>query len=232
MLLQNESDKKAAYTSLKALLNTKDELEVEEPQKYTPLSIEGSVDTALVNENPSLKRLYQEAVIVQKNKKLELAQTFPDISIGYFNQSLMGVQTIDGQDVYFDKSKRFTGINVGVTIPLTFFSNAARVKALDYEQQAAQKTADNGRIQLQKELQNAFRQYNFSMAQYTYYQGTALPNAETILGTLRTAFNSGAISYVEYLQGLQTATEVQLSYLQVVDQVNQSVIQIQYLINK
>lgn len=232
MLLQNESDKKAAYASLKALLNTKDELEVEEPQKYMPLSIEGSVDTALVNENPSLKLLYQEAVIVQKNKKLELAQALPDLSIGYFNQSLMGVQTIDGQDVYFDRSKRFTGINVGITIPLTFFSNAARVKALGYEQQAAQKTADNGRIQLQTELQNAFRQYNFSMAQYNYYQGTALPNAETILATSRTAFNSGAISYVEYLQGLQTATEVQLSYLQVVDQVNQSAIQIQYLINK
>jgi cobalt-zinc-cadmium resistance protein CzcA len=59
--------------------------------------------------------------------------------VGYFNQSLIGVQNINGADVNFDGSKRFQGFNVGLSIPITFFSNASKVKSLDYKQQALQK---------------------------------------------------------------------------------------------
>ena len=37
---------------------------------------------------------------------------------------------------------------------------------------------------------------------------------------------------IEYLQALQTATDVQLSYLQSVNQINQSIVNINFLINK
>lgn len=232
LLLQNENDKRVAYASLGALMGVQNSFEIQEPQVYEPITLSASLDTSQINNNPSLKVLYQNVLIAEKNKKLELAQTLPDLSIGYFNQSLTGVQTINGQDIYFDRSRRFTGINAGITIPLTFFSNAARVKALNFEKQASQKAADNRKLQLQSELNNAYQQYNFSMAQYSYYRTTALPNTETIMKTASTAFKSGAVSYIEYLQALQTSTEVQLSYLLAVDQVNQAVININYLINK
>jgi cobalt-zinc-cadmium resistance protein CzcA len=45
-------------------------------------------------------------------------------------------------------------------------------------------------------------------------------------------FKSGDIGYIEYLQALQTATDVQLSYLQSVNQINQSIVNINFLINK
>lgn len=232
LLLQNENDKKAAYTSLKAILNSKDEFTVMEAQLYEPLTLGTSMDTSLVSNNANIKLLYQNAVIAEKNKKAERAQVLPDLSVGYFNQSLTGVQTINGQDVYFDRSKRFTGINAGITIPLTFFSSTARIKSLNYEKEALEKKANSGRVQLQAELQNAFQQYNLGLAQYNYYKSIALPNANTIISTARSAFNSGAISYIEYLQALQTATDVQLGYLQTVDQLNQTIININYLINK
>lgn len=230
--LQNENEQKAVYTSLKAILNSKEEFSIAETQNYEPLILNATMDTALVNSNPSLKLLYQNALIAEKSKKAERSQVLPDLSIGYFNQSLTGIQNINGQDVYFDRTKRFTGINAGITIPLTFFSNNSRIKALNYEQEALQKKADNGRLQLQAQLQNAFQQHNLDLAQYNYYKSVALPNATTILATAATAFTSGSISYIEYLQALQTATDIRLSYLQAVDQVNQSVITINYLINK
>lgn len=232
LLIQNESQMKATYASLSALLNTKEEFVVNDPKSFEPLTLSSSFDTSLVANNPSLKLMYQKAVIAEKNKKVEVAQSLPDFSIGYFNQSLMGVQTINGQDIYFDRSKRFTGINAGIAIPLTFFSNSAKVKALSYEQQSLQKEADNSKLILQSQLQNAFQQYNQSLSQYNYYKVTAIQNASTIISTAKLSFNSGSIGYIEYLQALQTATEVQLGYLQSINQVTQSVININYLTNK
>jgi cobalt-zinc-cadmium resistance protein CzcA len=95
-----------------------------------------------------------------------------------------------------------------------------------------QKEADNGKLILQTQLQNAFHQYNQNLSQYNYYKSTALPNAETIISTATLGFSSGEIGYIEYLQALQTATDVQLSYLQSVNQLNQSIININFLINK
>ena len=232
LLKQNETEFTTAYNSLKTLMNTSEDFTIAENENWQPLVLSSSFDTTLIANNPSLKVLYQQAVIAEQNKKLETASTLPDFNVGYFNQSLIGVQTINGADVNFDGSKRFQGFNIGISIPLTFFSNASKIKSLDYKQQALQKEADNGKLILQNQLQNAFQQYNQNMSQYNYYKTNALPNAEIIISTATLGFKSGDIGYIEYLQSLQTATDVQLSYLQSVNQINQSIININFLINK
>lgn len=231
MLKQNESEIASAYAMLKASVNTKEDFSIAEGSQE-PLSLSITMDTALISNNSSLKLMYQQALIAEKNRKLEVASVLPDLSIGYFNQSLMGVQSINGEDVYFDRSKRFTGINAGIAIPLTFFSNSARIKSFNYQKQSLEKAADNEKLALQAQLQGAFQQYGQSMSQYNYYKTSALVNANTIISTAKLSFNSGEIGYIEYLQALQTATEVQLGFLAAVNQVNQSVININYLINK
>ena len=232
LLKQNETDFATAYNSLKTLMNTSEDFTITVNENWQPLVLSSSFDTTLIANNPSLKVLYQQAVIAEQNKKLETASTLPDFNVGYFNQSLIGVQNINGADVNFDGSKRFQGFNVGISIPITFFSNTSKIKSLDYKQQALQKEADNGKLILQNQLQNAFQQYNQNLSQYNYYKSTALPNADIIISTAKVGFNSGDIGYIEYLQALQTATDVQLSYLQSVNQINQSIFNINFLINK
>jgi len=231
LLKQTETDYTSAYASLKALMNTSEDFTISENGSFQPLAITSSFDTTLIANNPSLKVLYQQAIIAQQNKKVETASTLPDFNVGYFNQSLIGTQTVNGTDVFFDGSKRFQGFNVGISIPLTFFSNASKIKSLDFKQQALQKDADNGKLILQTQLQNAFQQYNQNLSQFNYYKSTALPNAEIIISTAKVGFKSGDIGYIEYLQALQTATDVQLNYLQAINQINQSIININFLIN-
>ena len=232
LLKQNETDFATAYNSLKTLMNTSEDFTITVNENWQPLVLSSSFDTTLIANNPSLKVLYQQAVIAEQNKKLETASTLPDFNVGYFNQSLIGVQNINGADVNFDGSKRFQGFNVGISIPITFFSNTSKIKSLDYKQQALQKEADNGKLILQNQLQNAFQQYNQNLSQYNYYKSTALPNADIIISTAKVGFKSGDIGYIEYLQALQTATDVQLNYLQSINLINQSIVNINFLINK
>lgn len=232
LLKQNSAELAIAYATLKSWMNASEDFVIAENNDFQPITLSNSLDTSLIANNPSLKFLYQQALVAEKTKKMEVAAVMPDLTIGYFNQSLIGVQNIDGNDVYYDGSKRFQGFNIGIGIPLTFFSSSARIKSLKYTQQSLAKEADNNRLVLKTQMENAFQQYNQNLSQYNYYKSTALANVEVIIKTADVSYKSGDIGYIEYLQALQTATDVRLSYLQSVDQLNQSIININFLINK
>lgn len=232
MLQQTEREMNAAFVSLQALMNTAEQFRIEVEETYKPINLDMALDTSLIANNPSLQAMYQQAVIAEQSKKVEMATVLPDLTVGFFNQSLIGTQVINGQDVFYGADKRFMGVNVGVAIPLTFFSNAAQVKSMDFTYQALQKEAENEKVMMQAQLQNAFQQYHQFLAQYNYYAMVALPNVETIINTATVGFNSGDIGYIEYLTALETATDTQLSYLSAVNQLNQAVININFLINE
>ncbi len=231
-LRQNEADIAETYNILKAILNAPEDFSILSPTTYEPLAFSEIPDSAKLNTNPSLQLLYQNVAVAQQNKKVETAQALPDFSIGYFNQSLTGFQSINGQDVYYDRSKRFQGLTAGIAVPLTFMSNASKVKSLELQKQVMQKEADNGRLFLQVQLQNAVTQYNQQLAQYSFYKNANLSNATVIINTANLNYRSGNIAYMEYLQALQTASDIQLGYLQTVNQINQSVITINLIINQ
>ena len=232
LLSQNEADIASAYTSLKMLLNTPADFSISSNEIFQPLSLSATLDTVLIANNPSLKLMYQQALIADQNKKVETAQTLPDFKVGYMNQSIIGFQNVNGADVYFDKSQRFTGFNVGITVPLTFLSNTKKIKSLSLKQQALQKEADNSKLLLQSQLKNAFAEYHQYVLQYNYYRNTAMSNAETIISTATLSFNTGEINYLEYAAALQNATTIKTGYLQSINELNQSIININFLINK
>jgi cobalt-zinc-cadmium resistance protein CzcA len=213
-------------------MNSKEEFTIANKGDFGPMTLGNAFDTTLIANNPALKLLVQEAVIAEKTKKVEVASALPDFNVGYFSQTLIGTQNVDGSEVFYGGDKRFQGFNVGIAVPLTFFSNAARVKSLGIRQQALKQEADNGRLVMQTQLQNAFQQYEQDVSHYEYYRTSALPNADMIISTAKVGFRSGDIGYIEYLQALQTASEVQLNYLQSIDRVNQSIININFLTNK
>ncbi|MBI1782181.1 MAG: TolC family protein, partial [Sphingobacteriales bacterium] len=150
-MVQNTSQLTVAYSELKMLTGYTGEISIAD-NSIQPIQINPTLDTSLISNNPALKNLYQQAIIADKNKKLELAQTLPDFSIGYFSQTLIGYQTIDNNDVYFGSGKRFTGITLGVGIPLTFFSNSAKIRSIELQKQSLQRNADYGKLQLQTQL--------------------------------------------------------------------------------
>ena len=232
LVLQNNTEIQNTYVQFKALINSNEEFMITAPESFEPILFSETLDTSAIVNTPAIRLLYQEAEIARLNKKVESAQLLPDLTVGYFNQSLTGVQTIDGQDVYFDRTKRFTGFNAGITIPLTFLSTTKKLKSLEFEKQALLKEADNSRIQSQVQLQNAFQRYSQSLNEYNYYKSNGLANLGTIVNTASIAYKNGSINYIEYLQSIQTAIEIRLAYLQAINQVNQDVININYLIKK
>jgi cobalt-zinc-cadmium resistance protein CzcA len=232
LLKQNEVYLNNAYKNLKTLLNTSENFEVPFKSDYEPLKTENILDSSSVANNPTVKAFYHEMEIAEKNKNVEKSQGLPEFSLGLTSQSLIGLHTKNGQEKFYNAGDRFNSFSVGVAIPLTFGATKARMQALEYEKYAAETNAKMQQKQLSIQLENAFGQYQQDIQQYEYYVNQAIPNAEKIVKAAQLGYKTGEISYVEYLFALQTATNIQLKYLESIQQVNQSVVTINSIINK
>jgi cobalt-zinc-cadmium resistance protein CzcA len=189
-----------------------------------------SLDTVSLAANPQLNYLRQQAAISQRARQVERNRLLPDISVGYFNQTLIGIQNINGLDQFFGASKRFQGFELGLSIPLWFRPPVARAKAATINEEILKKNADHFQTTLQGTYRQALQELDKNLSSFTYYESSALTNAGLILTQARKAYRGGEIGYIEYLQSLRNAITIKSNYLQSLNQYNQSVVKIEFLL--
>jgi cobalt-zinc-cadmium resistance protein CzcA len=226
----NEADIQIAETRLQALL--KNETPVAASDRLNKRELPQMMDTISLSENPQLGYLLQQTTISQQARRVELNRLLPDFSIGYFNQSLIGVQNINGLDQFFDQHKRFQGFTLGLSIPLWFAPPVARAKAAAFNEEVVRKNAEHFQTTLQGAYAQALRELDKNLASLDYYETSALKNAELILIQSRKAYRGGEIGYIEYLQSLRNAIAIKSNYLQSLNLYNQSVVKIEFLLGK
>lgn len=185
-------------------------------------------DSVSALQNPTLGYLNQQIEVAKSQKSLEVARFAPEILIGGFSQTLIGVEnTEDG--TFASSSKRFTGFQVGLSIPLWFFPYKSRVRAAEFNRKAAESTFAYYSQTLEGQRQQAIMQYDVAKNSLAYYRSSALPNADLILKQSQAAFRGGEIGYAEYLMGLRSAITIKENYLTTLRDFNQSIIYIEYL---
>jgi heavy metal efflux system protein len=183
-------------------------------------------------ENPYLRQTQQQVIIRQWEKRVERSRLLPDLSIGYFNQTLIGFQNTRGQEEYYDKSTRFQGFMLGLSIPLWVAPQLARARASSYLEEAARHSAASLQLKISTEYEQALRELDKSEASLTFYEDSALKNADLILQYGRKAYASGEIGYIEYLQALRNYFSIKSNYLKALNNYNLSVIKLEYLVGK
>lgn len=229
-LMLNLADIQITKTKLQSLLKSSEPVEVSDEFKKRELPAE--IDSAMLQSNPDLRLLMQEVKISLQAKKTERSKIAPDLMVGGFVQSLTGFQNINGQDTFFPRSKTFTGFELGLAIPLWIKPNLARAKAATIQEDVARKNAENFKVMLNGDYAQALRELDKNIASLNYYETSALQNADLILSQARKAFHEGEIGYIEYLQALKNAIGIQSNYLNALNQYNQSVIKIEFLLGK
>jgi cobalt-zinc-cadmium resistance protein CzcA len=65
-----------------------------------------------------------------------------------------------------------------------------------------------------------------------YYEVKAVPQADVIIENANKSFTNGAIDYIEYIQAMNQALEIKSNYLNTLNNYNQAVINLEYLINQ
>jgi len=226
-LRQNEATALVLRTQLKTLMNS-DVLPDIAENAFSEIEISESPDSAALASNPSLAFMRQQVEVAKSQKKVESAKFAPDLLVGFFSQTLIGAANSENGAIA-TSSDRFTGFQVGVSIPLWFVPHQGRVKAAAYNQQAAQSYYEYHQVTLNGQMDQALQQYAKNKSSLEYYRTSALPNADLILRQSQTAFRSGEIGYAEYLIGVRNGISIKEGFLQTLNEYNQSIIYIEFL---
>lgn len=186
-------------------------------------------DLQTPDHNPSQLYFRQQVEVVAREKRLEASRALPEIKIAYFNQTLIGLQNIKGQDVYFGRSKKFDGFQFGLSVPLWFGGYAARTKALAYATELARTHAAQTDLQVAQQFNQALQELEKDRRSLHYYRDSALKAAGLLRAQTATAFRNGEVDYQTLLLSVKQALTIEEGYLNALYNYNESLITIHYL---
>ncbi len=234
MEIQNElqllqSDIVIQQHQLRILLNGSEEM-IFQPGAMQERPITLITDSVQLLNNPSMVYVLQQIKIAEVDQAVQSSKMLPGFSIGYFNQSLIGTQDTDGDIA--TSSDRFSGIQAGVSIPLFYGSDRAKVKVAKLKSQMAQTRADYFNTVLQGQYDKQVQAVIKFRSSLNYYRDKANPQAELIINNAQKSFENGAIDYVEYFQNLNQGLQLKFNYLNTLNGYNQAVTGLEYLIGK
>lgn len=222
-----KSDMEILQLKFQVLLNTNT---VFVPTAESPkLPFNGLTDSTGLLLHPTLQILNQQKEMALVNTRLEKSKLLPDLNFGYYNSSIKG---IGADDVLYNRSKRFQSAQIGIGIPLFFQAQKAKIKSSKTLQFISENNYQIGLQNLNTEYQSSFKKYIMQLKIVNYFEDIALPNADIIIQTAHQKFTNGDINYLEWTMLLNNAIHLKSQYTEAVNELNLSVIQLNYLTSK
>jgi len=191
-----------------------------------------AADKAVLAANPSVGYVNQQVEVSRLEKKLESSRALPDLSIGYFSQTMQGTQEINGVPRVFGTGNRFTGIQAGIAVPLWFAPYSAKVKAAKFKEKVAQTNAEYYSKSLSGSYRSLMLEFSKNSNSVDYYEKQAIPEADLIIEQATKSYKAGAMDYLDYILSLNRALSIKQSYLDAQNNYNQTIISIDFITGK
>lgn len=224
-LRQNEADIKSTEQLLQSLLFV--EYQVTAIPLYLPQLSLTPVGESVREGNPQLKYLKQQVTISEKYTNLAKQNKLPDITVGYFNQTLIGTPMNETGKPLAIASNRFQGLQVGVGIPL--IAQRAKVRAEQAKQEAASLTYQANVTAVQGLYQQRLQQALSQQENLEYFRITGLANADLLAVQSQKSYKAGEIGYAEFLLNQQQAYTIRQQYLKVLYNYDIAVLELEAL---
>lgn len=189
-------------------------------------------DSVVIAANPSLGFVRHQVEVSRIETKLERSRALPDVSIGYFSQTMQGEQEVNGVPRVFGKGDRFTGLQAGISVPLWFAHTVSKLKASKLKEKVAQTNAENISKVLAGNYNSLLGEYAKYNSSLDYYEKQALPEAELIIDQVTKSYRTGAMDYLEYVLSLGRALSIKENYLETLNNYNQVLISMEYITGK
>ncbi len=173
----------------------------------------------------------QTASVTAAEQALRVARQgyMPDISVGLTGQLVIGgFNPYDVDRSRFEKGN-LMAFEVGVAVPIFYGAQRARVKAARHDVELAATQRQQAERQAQGRYERARSEYARAQQALAYYDQEGRRQALHMARLAQISYENGEIGYVEYMQNLQTALDVQLQYANAVNEYNQAVVELNYI---
>jgi cobalt-zinc-cadmium resistance protein CzcA len=159
----------------------------------------------------------QQQVIAETQIQVSEKELAPQWNFGYFNQSIRPDYSLQG-------------LSLGTSVPLAKKAGRAKIEEDRVRKLMADQRLEQVRQELsweREKMERMARQYN------DYLRGPAndlLTQARLLRNLAATQLQAGEIDFFQYLQSVDVALQNELEYLNAVNQYNQAVIDLRFLV--
>ena len=230
-LYQVTSDIAISRRKLMILLNIRSPVEPSVKEVYR-IDFVFDSDSLSLEQNPFLGYVKQQVEISQITRQLERSQMLPDLNVGYFSQTIIGTQDVNGMSRTFGKDFRFSGVQAGLSFPLWFSPYTSRTKAAKINENIARTNAENYTRLISGNYQSLVDEYNKYRSSVEYYEKQAVPEADLIIEQAIRSYKAGALNYLDYVITLNRALTIRQNYLEALNNFNQTIISIESIKGK
>ena len=178
-------------------------------------------DSGGLKNNPVLMLAVQKIQIEEASKSTTKSKMMPDLSIGYFNQSMNGNLTKSGEVA--SSSDRFSGIQAKISIPLFYGSYKGEIQAAKLNMEIAETQANYYDVVLKGQYNQAMQEVFKHKGSLDYYSNKAIPQADLIISSAQLSFENEAIGYVEYFQNMNQGLQIKFIYLRTLNDYNHAI---------
>jgi cobalt-zinc-cadmium resistance protein CzcA len=157
---------------------------------------------------------------------IEKSKLLPELSVGFSSTTMRG---IGANDITYNGLSRFQSAQIGAAIPLFTKAQKEKIKAATMYEGIFVQLYQAQKQELDNQYQSLAMQYVTYLQNVNYYEQEALPNAKTINFIADKQFLNGEINYLEWVMLTNQAIEIQNNYIESVKQLNDILIQINYI---
>jgi cobalt-zinc-cadmium resistance protein CzcA len=159
----------------------------------------------------------EEAKINLANRGVRTAKSnyFPELSLGYFNQSM-------------DHVKGFQGVQFGVSIPIFNRRNSSAVRKAKINLEIQSNNYEDKKNTLQVQLNNGLTKLQMYTAMYQAYSDNWMKQADLLLEASELELEAGTIDYYRYVQARSKVLEISINRLELINQLNQTYYEVEY----
>jgi cobalt-zinc-cadmium resistance protein CzcA len=205
----------SSYRAMAQWLQTGESFQIEKTS-FQPIEVNA---VALTN-HPTLE-WYRAAEAVNAGMlEVEKKQLLPHFQVEYF----LGTNTsVDAQ--------LYNGFQVGVSIPLWRKSLQANIKAAEINGLIVTQQAANERIRLEEKQGQLLAQLERLEKALRFYEQEGKQLSQEIIMTSGKSYQEGEIDFLQYILSLENANNIDKNYLDNLIQYNQTVLELNYLMN-
>ena len=226
LMTNAEAELKNSEYTLKQLLNMDGDLNVAKENLIASLSVTTAIDPSA---NPQAKVELQNIEVANARLAVEKSKSLPEFTLGYYQQLLISGFNPANISRTYSPGTRIAGIQFGIAVPIFNGANRSRINAENIGIQIAKSNLENTRSQVTLAYNRELEHFATFRKLVDYYQSSGLKLADEQSRIAQVSFNLGEIGYMEYIQHISGAIQTKLAYIEALSQLNQSVIQLQYL---
>ena len=191
------------------------------PDTVMPNKVAVSFSDTSLSNHPQLKYQQQNILIAGSELNVQRQTRKPGLDGRFFSQRLYGL------------NNPYSGFSVSLGVPLFGRSSYRnKIRAAELQRNYQQTIYDYEKLSLATAYIQSWQQLQKDDELLRYYETTGLVQAEAIMKAANIAYRAGEISFAELSQFLTQSIDIQRNYLEVLNQYNQSAIQLNYYLNK